>query len=703
MKKLSVIIPVYNVEEYLCQCIDSVCGQSYQNLQIILVNDGSTDASLSICEDAEKRDSRIKVISQKNAGLSAARNTGMRYADGEYITFIDSDDYIGDNMFEYMLEQMDKENADISVCNMKKFWGNDSEDTPTGCEPEILSSIDALGKLYTDEQVIYVTAWGKIYNRSLFDEITYPEGKINEDVFTTYKLYAKAEKIIFLDIPFYKYRQREGSIIHAPFSIKNLDALNGLRQMKDFVLTIEGFSEKYNVIGEYIEKLIYFYYKLTTVKGDEKTIIKGNLYQETKTLCRQYKKYLTVKEKIKFSCFCMSPRIYRLLRGGLKDRLLKTVQKFRRRFLAFWYSLTPIQPNKIIFWSNNFTFYGCNPKHISEYLLQAYDNKFQIVWVFDSKIPVPADIDKKIKVVTYYSNEYLRELQTAHFVICNSRTNESFYWIKRRKQIYIQTWHSPLRLKNIEKDAEKFLSKNYIKSAICDSKKIDYIVSGCDFSTKIYRNSFWYKGKVLECGTPRIDYLLDKNNKFKAMEKIGLDCSCNYILYAPTFRSNYEFDYKINFSELISCCEQTFGGNWKVLYRLHPNLIYQRKTMTFDEQCIDVCSYSDMQELIMASSLLISDYSSCMFDAMYAKTKCVLYMPDYEQYSMNERNLYFDIKALPFYKSHNESELHKSIECFNEDEYQANIEKFLHSIGSFETGTACKSIAKLIAKEGIKQ
>ncbi len=312
MKKLSVVIPVYNVEKYLIECIESVCMQSYRNLEIILVNDGSTDGSLKICEDFASKDSRIMVVSQENGGLSAARNTGIKHATGDYITFIDSDDYVDINMFSYMIEQMEKENADISVCNFEKFWGNSTEKKDLLYnDSESLTSIDALGKLYTDEQVIYVTAWGKIYRRDFFDDITYPVGRINEDVFTTYKTYAKAEKIIYLDMPFYKYRQREGSIIHTPFSIKNLDSLDGQREMKDFVLNIEGFSNKFNVLGEYVEKVIYYYFKLDELPNEK--VRKKELYNEAKQLIVSNYNTFSFKEKIKFIIFVCSPSIFKIL------------------------------------------------------------------------------------------------------------------------------------------------------------------------------------------------------------------------------------------------------------------------------------------------------------------------------------------------------------------------------------------------------
>lgn len=363
----------------------------------------------------------------------------------------------------------------------------------------------------------------------------------------------------------------------------------------------------------------------------------------------------------------------------------------------------PIKKNKIIMWSNSFKSYGCNPKYIAEYLLENYPNEFDIVWIMDLDLPVPAGMPDGVRVVKYFSTQYLYELHTAKFVICNARTSDSYFWHKRKGQVYIQTWHSSLRLKTIERDAEKSLPEIYIKAAKSDSEKIDYIISGCAFSSRIFKNSFWYDGKLLECGTPRIDYLLKGADRKEILEKAKLSDEYKYILYAPTFRTDDAYNYNFDFEKLISVLESCFGGKWKVLYRLHPNLIFKIKEHKLPDACIDMCRYSDMQELIAVSDFMITDYSSCMFDMMYIKKPCLLYMPDIEEYTEKERDLYFNIKELPFLKAYAEGGMFETLEAFDKEKYEADTEKFLRKIGSFETGTACETIAELIVKEREKK
>ena len=252
-----------------------------------------------------------------------------------------------------------------------------------------------------------------------------------------------------------------------------------------------------------------------------------------------------------------------------------------------------------------------------------------------------------------------------------------------------------MRLKTIEKDAANFLPDEYIESAKEDSKRIDYVISGCKFSSDIFANSFWYSGKILECGTPRIDYLLNSPRSEALYKKIGISQEYKYILYAPTFR-NKEYNYNLDFKKLVAAAEETYGGKWKVLYRLHPNLMFKIKEYELGEECINMCKYPDMQGLVAVCDMLITDYSSCMFDMMYTRKPCILYMPDYDDYISNERKLYFDIDKLPFCKAYNYDSLLSVIKKLDGEEYLQNVDKFIKEIGSFEKGNSSETIVKTV-------
>lgn len=377
--------------------------------------------------------------------------------------------------------------------------------------------------------------------------------------------------------------------------------------------------------------------------------------------------------------------------------LIKSIKAIRHKAYIKYYSLLPIKKNKIIMWANSFKQYGCSPKYITEYLLENYPDKYDIVWVFEPQVKIPEGLDKRVRIVYYFSIEYLKELHTAKFVICNMRTGDAYFWHKRKGQIYIQTWHSSIRLKKIEKDAEQCFDKAYINSAKEDSKKIDILLSGCDFSTNIFENSFWYSGKIMKSGTPRCDVLIGDTSKIKnkVFNYYNIDKNAKTVIYAPTFRKGNDADlHGVSPEEIITALKTRFGGDWVFMYRLHPNIISDYNfEMT---NSIDATKYPDMQELIASSDFLITDYSSCMFDMLIAGKNCALYAPDVDEYIKDERGLYFDFSELPFSLAKTNDELTDIISKFDELRYKEKAKEFLNKIGSYENGKASETVVKYI-------
>lgn len=213
---ISVIIPVYNVEKYLEKCVDSVKKQTYDNIEIILVDDGSTDKSGEICDIIANGDNRVKVIHKKNGGLSDARNAGIKIANGELIGFVDSDDYICQDMYMDLYLILKKDDSDISICDFVKIKENDDNKEYCVKNKNInfykYNKIEALNELLKNEKITN-HAWNKLYKKSLFDNIKYPVGKNMEDMATTYLLFEKANRISYIEKTEYFYLERANSIL----------------------------------------------------------------------------------------------------------------------------------------------------------------------------------------------------------------------------------------------------------------------------------------------------------------------------------------------------------------------------------------------------------------------------------------------------------------------------------------------------------
>lgn len=219
---ISVIVPVYRVEKYLDKCVNSIVNQTYKNLEILLVDDGSPDCCGSMCDKWAIKDSRIQVIHKKNGGLSEARNIAISKASGRYIGFVDSDDYIEPDMYELLLRTLLESKADVSSC-----YALDEPEAKPFCSKRgrryvTLKDCEAVRDLFVSNQYLRHAAWNKLYKKEIFDEIRFPVGRIYEDSGVMYKIMDRINKVACLDAYLYHYVQREDSIIHSAYNSQKI-------------------------------------------------------------------------------------------------------------------------------------------------------------------------------------------------------------------------------------------------------------------------------------------------------------------------------------------------------------------------------------------------------------------------------------------------------------------------------------------------
>lgn len=314
---ISVVVPIYKVEKFLPTCIESIIRQSYRNLELILVDDGSPDSCPSICEKYKQVDSRIKVIHKKNGGLSDARNAGLKIAEGKWITFIDSDDYVGIDFLKELYRVAVVNETDISICDYSKVLNNHGLEKRGTLELE-LSNIECLESMYHPKiHGMEFVAWGKLYKTTLFKKknIEYPVGKIYEDIFTTYKLIYSASKIAYSNYIGYFYRIRKDSIMTSDFNLKRLDVLDARAGACDFFLGKGEINAFELALNAYLRDFIILYSELSECKAD------FNLNKEKKRLMQRYnvafKKYIKmsnmdIKHRMFYKMFAVVPsKLYR--------------------------------------------------------------------------------------------------------------------------------------------------------------------------------------------------------------------------------------------------------------------------------------------------------------------------------------------------------------------------------------------------------
>lgn len=238
MPTISVIVPVYKVEPYLRQCVDSILAQTFTDFELILVDDGSPDSCGMICDTYANQDLRVRVVHQENMGLSAARNAGIGLANGEYLTFIDSDDMVSDAYLEKLYDVIGENNSDIAICGMQTFAEeNELSSNDVVCterSPRIMTGREACLSIYHMDGKVPIMAWGKLYRADLFAGIRYPVGLIHEDDATTPKLLYRSNKTAMTFERLYYYRTRPDSIMGRPFSSKRFDCVKAIQSCIDF-------------------------------------------------------------------------------------------------------------------------------------------------------------------------------------------------------------------------------------------------------------------------------------------------------------------------------------------------------------------------------------------------------------------------------------------------------------------------------------
>ena len=305
-KLVTVVVPVYNVEKYLDECVESIVSQTYANFEIILVDDGSTDLSGEICDKWKAKDDRIKTIHKQNGGLSSARNAGLEAAKGDYISFIDSDDYITVDYLEVLVNALEKENADFTFCDIDSPRLGDAEHRVT--EPIVMSAgqcRDYLINPLSREYVLMVIACNKLFRRSLFEEHSFVLGRLHEDEFMTNNIIYDINKAVFCPYKNYIYRVNEQGITGNKniYNVRHLDVIDAYEDRIKKALDHSDNGYASNTLKWAFLKMASFYKNGDSAMKEQVRVKFAYLYEG-------YKKLLSGKQKAKYLLFKVNPEVY---------------------------------------------------------------------------------------------------------------------------------------------------------------------------------------------------------------------------------------------------------------------------------------------------------------------------------------------------------------------------------------------------------
>lgn len=703
MEKVSVIVPVYNTEEFLDDCIQSIINQSYKKLEIIIINDHSTDGSLDKISQYANDDERIKVINNKERqGVGASRNIGVNLATGEFIYFVDSDDLLHEDAIKHLVENIG-EHEFISG-SMSTFKNQDDIDSFEEKNNGLLMRKST--KLFRTRSVLKVLfRRDYLINNNLKhgEEVShYSDHYLMYDVISNYK-----KVPYYFDSRYFKRKRNDPINSPALNQYERYDKIiNYLKMYKDVNQLYD--SDRIKKIID--RDLLNFYRKVVVMymeNPDQFDEIFEQLHVAFLLLNQNsYKKLNIVVKKEIVSIIKNDKEKYKKLMALHHHlRAIKRSVRSKRNFYTYLHRKVflkkDIEPNLVVFESFMGKSYSCNPKYIYEYLLE-HKPDMKFVWIYRDK---PLDIIGNPKQVKRFSLKYYYYMARAKYWVFNSRIPKHVR--KKEGNIYLQTWHGT-PLKTLVFDIKDIYSANpnYKRDFYLQSRRWDYLISPNAYSSEIFRRAFKFEKTMLEYGYPRNDILYngDENLINRIKSKINIPKDKKVILYAPTWRDDqfyergkYKFELNLNLEKM----RQELSDEYIIILRLHYHVASVLDVSEFKGFAYDLSTYDDIAELYLISDILITDYSSVFFDYANLRRPMLFYTYDLENYRDKIRGLYFDIETEvpgPLLRT-TDQVIHavQNIESI-QSEYSDKYDKFYKRFCEWEDGKASENVVREVFK-----
>ena len=651
---ISVLMPVYNVEKYIEKTLESVRNQTYSDFEVIMINDGSTDSSGAVCDRWALADPRFKVIHTENRGVSAARNTALSLVKGEYLFFMDSDDLIEPETFEELLRALQENDADMS---MGTFYYTDNEGNPLeklneNCpvKDEILDNIQYLRKLTEPNANYYCTSTTKIFKSSLFEGITYPVGKINEDEARIHEIIYKCKKIVTLKKRYYNYIKHSAGITGTTFGVKNLDREDA------FVGRIKFFREK--GLDEFAQRAAIFALDSAVVTFS-RCVKNGFYYGNTQERiaeffrfftknCPSFAKLTSFEKKVYLigKTVCRFPALYaEYIEFFAKKNNLGTAEAVRDELFNFIFRFFAHFPTKkrIVFESHPEM--ACNTYPVYRYLVEKGINKeYEFVWLSENAAQYKNNTYENTRFINYTKSakSFGEKLKTMHCIATAKALVYSNQLLgtygKDRVSLWLQ--HGmPLKASN-----GTYCIKNKCTAALCVSEF---------FADNFSADARVEKDKMIFAGFPRNDLLLTDNN---SLEKFGFDKYDKVIFWLPTFRQRSsgaksrkvgEFEMEVRgtgipaidtAAEIAKVNAYLAENNCLLILKPHPvqdlSAMQETNMSNFFIISDNDLKEKDVQlyELLGRCDAMITDYSSVYYDYLLTDKPIGLTIGDIDEY-----------------------------------------------------------------------
>lgn len=714
MKSISVIVTYYNSEDYIERCLTSLKKQRFQDFELILVNDGSTDNSKTIAtQSIANWDIPIKEIDlQQNTGHAHARNIAMQEVDAPYFIFIDSDDYLASYALAFYMKKINQFDALISPIHSFTL------DIPQYIDQDLVR-VDYLDTKTKSNQflrknsacnIVFKTAIARGHNLQfnealdvfidwsfILDFIKYSNGFVRVSRFP---FYIKGE----VYDPFLKPRlsKQDFGIVFNDYVYSFSDSIQRapLKENKRFIK-----NKMKNLFKYSFEPSL----RKTPERYEQNSELLPSVTRQLFPTIFKNEKPLFIAEALMLM-FNKRKSAFKINQLRNKARLAKNVVLRRKNKHRALYQLTDsenkVNPKTIVFEAFGGKNYSDSPKYVYEYMMKHHPN-YEFIWVL--KKPDSIQIPGPAKKVRKNSKAYYDAYSRAKYWVSNARL--PLFLNKKPNQVYIQTWHGT-PLKRLANDMKVIrmpgtTTDRYKRNFREETNRWDYLVSPNAYSSKIFETAFWMNPEqILEIGYPRNDVLVNRSQDEayiqEIKENLNLPEDKKVIMYAPTWRDDefvkkgkYLFDLKIDLDNL----QEQLGDEYVILLRMHYLISNALDLRGYEEFAIDVSNYSDISELYLISDCLITDYSSVMFDYGVLKRPQFFFAYDLDKYGQDLRGFYLDYhKDLPgpiYQDAYKLADDLKNLDQVKVD-YKDKIDTFYNDFCSLEDGKSSKAISDLI-------
>ncbi|MGP4079216.1 bifunctional glycosyltransferase/CDP-glycerol:glycerophosphate glycerophosphotransferase [Pseudalkalibacillus sp. R45] len=712
MKKVSIIIPIYNTEEFLDECIYSIIKQKYENFELLLINDGSGLSCTNKINEIAKIDARIKVFHQEERkGVGVARNLGLDKATGDYIYFMDSDDYLGESTIQLLMKNIADHNM-VTGKQVRTTLSHESEETAVALDAEVDQDVHLyqqnIKKAFKNRSALH-----RLISRDLIIErnIRFSEDvDCYADLSFILPLLVESDEVPYVKNAYYFKRKRNDPITNP--ALMQLDAE---KRIKDFITIYNQLKDDYRDNSEATQFLdnhmINFYRKtIVTFLKEERNI--EVIYNDLVSFAAKLDQQLLSKKS-----FIVRRELNPLVRNDRKK--YESVNRWHQRLRKVKYALSgrtklytqlyrsvytklPLKEKTVLFESFLGKNYSDNPKYIYEYMIKNHPD-YNFIWIF--KEP-GKEIPGNPKQIKRFSLKYYYYMGTAKYWVSNSRIPKRFD--KREGNVYLQTWHgTPLKKLVFDMKDIHSANPNYKRDVYIQSRRWDYLISPNQYSTEIFGSAFKYDKAMLEYGYPRNDILYTGNDEATINElkrKLNIPVDKKVVLYAPTWRDNDFFEagkYRFTLQLDLQKMKEQLGDEYVVLLRMHYFIANQLDILEFEGFAFDLSNYEDIAELYLVSDILITDYSSVFFDYANLRRPILFYTYDLESYRDTLRGFYIDIEEdVPGPLLKTTDEVISTIENIEEVEnrYKEKYDRFYEKFCSWDDGIASEKVVKEVFK-----